>query len=394
MRYDPFDFEIQQNPYPYFEWLRNEHPIYHVEKHDLWVLSRYDDILSVLRDWQSFSNREGVDIDKTDTLLSPGNMDEKDGPEHDVYRKLVQPWFSPKAFKTRLEDPIRQETKRLIANLVDKQSGDVTVEISWQLPTFVIARMFDAPMADREALLSYMAPVFARVPNDPVPPPQAMAAGKNIEEYCLGLIAERRREDLSDRDDVISLLLRSSLDGEALSDRQILGIIAHLIVASSGTTQDLITNAVWLLAEHPEERAKLVADPAGIPTAIEECLRYETVVQSVSRVTNDVTIHHGIEVPAGAEIVNLLGSANRDERYWDDPKRFDVSRKPRRHLGFADGIHHCIGAPIARMEARIVLEELLAVAPDYELDGEPVRAVAHVARGLEHLYITMGHSRS
>lgn len=390
MYFDPFDFEIQQDPYPVYEWLRDSHPIYHVENHDLWVLSRYEDVQTTIRDWETYSNREGVDIDKTDSLLSPGNMDEKDGPEHDVYRRLLQPWFSPKVFQRRLLEPVRAEVRRLVGRLVDEGKGDVTEMIAWQLPTFVVAQMFDVPEERRAEMLSFMKPVFARIPNDPNPPQEALDAGAHIGSFCAEIIAQRRTEGTDGRDDIISLLLRSELDGRPLNDQQILGMIAHLIVASSGTTQDLITNSIWLLAEHPAERARLVEDQSKIPAAIEECLRYESVVQSVSRVSNVETEHHGVTVPAGATIVNLLGSANRDERYWDDPKQFDVTRRPGRHLAFADGIHHCIGAPIARLEAKLVLEELLNRMPDYELCEPPVRATSHVARGFEHVRIRPG----
>jgi cytochrome P450 len=390
VRFDPFSFDIQQDPYPAYTWLRDESPVYHVEEHDLWVLSRYDDIKTVIRDWHTYSNREGVDIDKTDSLLAPGNMDEKDGPEHDVYRKLLQPWFSPKLFQQNLAGPIREETAKLVGGLVAAGSGDVTEIVAWQLPTFVVARMFDLPDELRPELLACMKPVFARRPDDPVPPPESFEAGEKIMALCRAVIADRRRAGWDGRDDVISMLLGSSLDGRPLDDEQILGMVAHLIVASSGTTQDLITNSVWLLGLHPDERRKLVADPSLIPGAVEEAIRFETVIQSVSRVSNETTVHHGTEVPAGATIVNLLGSANRDERYWDHPEQFDVTGRTGRHVAFGDGIHHCIGAPIARLEAKLVLEELLAAWPDYSIAEPPVRAVSHVARGFERLVIGAG----
>ena len=391
--FDPFDFDIQQNPYPVYEELRNESPIYYVEKHDLWVLSRYSDIHSVVNDWQTYSNREGVDIDKTDSLLAPDNVDEKDGAEHDKYRRLIQKWFTPRTLRDELLDPLKKETSHLVSEFAAQGGGDIVQSVAWQLPAFVITRMFDAPEDDRADLISFMKPVFARIPNDPVPPKEAFESGRLITNWCNDLIEKRRGEKLAGRNDILSMLLQSNLDGNPLTDEQVLGIISHLIVASSGTTQDLIANAVWLLAEHPAERSKLIAAPEMIPNALEECLRFEAVVQSVSRVSNVDIMHHGAVIPQGATVVNLLGSANRDERHWDDPKRFDVSRKPNgylSHLSFADGIHRCIGAPVARLEAKIVVEELLEKMPEFELTSPPVRAVSHVARGIEHLYIGTG----
>lgn len=398
LHFDPFDYEIQKDPYPVYKALRDHAPIYHVEEHDLWVLSRYGDIQSVIVDWPTFSNREGVDIDKTDSLLSPGNMDEKDGAEHDKYRHLIQRWFSPKQIQQNLVEPLRRETATLVAALRERGGGDIVEDIAWQLPTFVVTRMFDAPEEERAALASMMKPVFERIPNDPVPPNAAFDSGERITRWCEALIAKRRSERSTDRPDILSMLLRSELGGEPLTDEQVLGIISHLIVASSGTTQDLISNAVWLLGSHPEERAKLIAAPDAIPNAIEECLRYESVVQSVSRVTNKEVEFYGVTIPTGATVVNLLGSANRDDRKWEDPDRFDVSRAPigaftdgagtaGGHLSFAQGIHLCIGRPVARLEAKLVVEELLRTMPDYRISALPTRAVSHVARGFEHVLI-------
>lgn len=400
--YDPFNFEIQQDPYPVFKRLRDESPLYRVEDHDLWILTRDEDVRKVVHDWKTFSNREGVDIDKTDSLLSPGNMNEKDGEEHDKYRRLVQSWFGPKQIRQNLVDPIRTETQRLVREFHERGGGDFVQEVAWQLPTFVITQMFDTPEMDRGVLLKYMTPVFARIPNDPLPPPEAMRAGANISQWCQDIIRERRKQNLEGRTDILSMLVHSELDGVPLSDQQIEGIIGHLIVASSGTTQDLISNAVWLLATHPEERDILIDNPEAIPGAIEECLRYEAVVQSGTRISNSEVEFYGTRIPAGSQIVNMWGSANRDDRRWREPDRFDVMRNPHDHFGgegtihgthlsFADGIHLCLGRPIARLEAKLVLEEMLTVMPRYELSQPPQRAVSHVARGFEHVYVTPGN---
>ena len=164
---------------------------------------------------------------------------------------------------------------------------------------------------------------------------------------------------------MISELLRAELDGEPLDNEKILGIVAHLVVASSGTAQDTINSTIYMLDKYPEQRAKLVADPSAIPDAIEETLRLESPVQTLTRlVINDVEMH-GITIPAGATLVNILASANRDERYWDDPETFNLDRPPqKRHLSFGMGIHQCIGSPVARLEAQIAVEEVLKAMPE------------------------------
>ena len=386
MKYDPFSAETHRDPYPVYKWLRDECPVYHNEEHDFWAVSRYEDVRSVLCDWERFSNREGVDIDKTDALLAPGNMDELDGPPHDAMRKLVQFWFSPKSLRTRFERKLRNEAKIILAEMSNSKICDLTQGLAWQLPTLVVADMFNLPYEERPLILSYMKPVFRRVAGEPTPPEEAITAGKNIGAYLQGKIECRRRESLHRSDDLIAVLLASRLNGEPLSDKQILGTVAHLFVASSGTTQDAISNSLYLLAMYSDQREKLIKNPDAIPDAVEECLRFETPVQTVTRVTTKDIVMHETAIPAGSTVVAVLASANRDERFWDDPETFNVSRTPRRHLAFADGIHHCLGAPIARLETRIAIREVLTAMPEYELI-EAIRACSHVGRGFDELRI-------
>ena len=185
----------------------------------------------------------------------------------------------------------------------------------------------------------------------------------------------------------MSVLICSELDGKPLTDAQVLSQAAFLFVAGSGTTQDNISSLLHLLALYPDERAKLLADPSLIPNAVEESLRFESPIQNLKRLTNSNVELHGVSIPAGSTVVTILASANRDERYWDEPNRFDVSRTPRRHLAFAEGIHHCLGAPVARFETQVAIEGVLRVMPRYEIARTPERSVSHIGRGLEKLYL-------
>ena len=387
MEYNPFAAKTHRDPFPIYKWLRDECPVYYNKEYDLWVISRYEDVNKVLRDWEGFSNREGVDIDKTDTLLAPGNMNELDGPPHDAMRALIQHWFGPKSLRERFDGILRDEVKHLVSKLSVSETFDLTSGLAWQLPTLVLAAMFDLPEEDRPKLLSYMQPVFVRVAGDPAPPEEAITAGANIGAYLLEKIESRRGQSLDGREDMISELLRAELDGEPLDNEKILGIVAHLVVASSGTAQDTINSTIYMLDKYPEQRAKLVADPSAIPNAIEETLRLESPVQTLTRlVINDVEMH-GITIPAGATLVNILASANRDERYWDDPETFNLDRPPqKRHLSFGMGIHQCIGSPVARLEAQIAVEEVLKAMPEYQV-VETTRAVSHVGRGFAEVLV-------
>lgn len=388
MHYDPFSLKIQQDPFPVYEWLRDEAPLYHDEKNDFWVLSRYEDVQATLRNTSVFLNCHGVDVDKTDTLLTPGNMAEKDGADHDDLRRAVQPWFSPKSIRQNLEDPSREETARMVEGFLGREEIDITHELAFMLPTFVVAKMFDLPEDERPYLRSLMAPVFARLPDDPEPPPEALEAGRKIGDYFAEVV-RRRREGWVDRgeSDLLAFMLRAEMRGEPLPPELLIGTVAHFFLASSGTTQDSISNTILLLARYPEERRKLIEDPSLIPGAVEECLRFETVIQNTTRLCSEDFELHGVTIPKGATVVCLMGSANRDPRYWEDPERFDVSRTPRRQLGFADGPHHCIGAPIARFEVRLCVEEMLRLMPDFRVSRPPKRAVSHVSRGFEHVWI-------
>ena len=388
MEYDPFSFELQRDPYPVYAWLRDEHPVYHSERWGFWAVSRYDDVRRITREWQEFSNREGVDIDHTEHLLAPGGIDELDPPSHDVLRKLMQFWFSPKSIRGQLTGALEDEVERIIEELRERDEFDVVEEFAFELPTFVVSRLFDLPAEDRPTIRSLMRPVFRRIPDDPNPPQEAIGAGAAIAEYLLDAIRTRRRQSPQDRDDLLSVLICSELDGAPLTDAQVLSQAAFLFVAGSGTTQDNIASLLHLLAEHPDERAKLLADPTLIPNAVEESLRFESPIQNLRRVSDRAFELHDVVVPAGATVVTVLGSANRDERYWNDPDRFDVSRAPRRHLAFADGIHHCLGAPVARIETQVAVAGFLREMPEYEIVREPERAVSHIGRGLASLPVS------
>lgn len=387
MEYNPFSQALQEDPYPTYRWLREEAPLYRSEEFGFVAVSRYEDVKAVIRDGARLSNREGVDIDNTEALLAPGGIDEMDDPDHSTIRKLMQSWFSPKSIRTRLEEPIRDEVRELVEELRERDEIDATSELAWQLPTLVVARMFDLPDSERPELLSFMRPVFNRVPDDPNPPGTAIEAGRRIGEYMLAKIRERRGERLEDREDLISVLLKAEPEGRKLDDQQVLAHIAFLVVASSGTTQDSMSNTLFLLANHPDERRKLIDDPGLIGGAVEEALRCESPIQVVYRLAlEDLTLRDET-VAAGTRVLAVLAAANRDDRYWEDAETFDVTREPRRHMTFADGVHHCLGAPIGRFETRIVVEEVLRTMPDFELGAPPVRTVQHVGRGFEKLFI-------
>ena len=208
--------------------------------------------------------------------------------------------------------------------------------------------------------------------------------------YVLAALDERRARP---RDDLLGALVRAGQSG-ALEPAEVASMPVHLFFAGIQTTSALISRSLLLLARHPAQRRLLVDDPSLLPTAIEELLRYESPIQWFARTaTQDVALH-GEVIPAGARVLLMWGSANRDERRWEDPDRLDIIRPPRRHLAFGDGIHHCLGAPLARLEGRIALEELLPRIPDYELSGPVVPLYTPGERVLAHLPVVFPASRT
>jgi cytochrome P450 len=251
------------------------------------------------------------------------------------------------------------------------------------LPSRVIGDMIGVPPERREAFLRWTESMVA-VPGDASEGRDVRSAARKIYEEFALLLDERRR---ARRDDLMSALLDAEIDGERLGQEELLGFCFVLIVAGNDTTTNLIANGAILLAQHEEARRELVADAAGIEDAVEEMLRCESPAQALPRrATRDVRLH-GVAIPEGAEVQLVWGAANRDEREFDDPDRFDVHRRIRRHLAFGQGLHFCLGANLARLEARVAFEELLARMPDYELEEAPRWVTSIWARSPERVAV-------
>jgi cytochrome P450 len=357
---------FRRNPFPAYAVMRRVAPVFHDRRHDLWVLFDYASVKRALHDPETFSSRAAPPGDKPlDWLIF------QDPPLHTKLRGIIMRTFTPRAIAA-LEPRIRALCAELLDPACARGAMDVAEDFAVPLPLLVIAEMLGVPVAERAPLKRWAEAILGL--SDAVAggetAARAMAAFRQakaeMHPFVLGWIAERRAHPA---DDLLTRLVEAELDGERLSEEDILGFFQLLLLAGSETTTNLIGSAVLTLAEHPAQLARLRADPALMPAAIEEVLRYRPPVQAVFRQTRRDVAMRGKTIPAGKLVIAVIGSANRDPGHFAHPRRFDIGRDPNPHVAFGHGIHFCIGAPLARLEARIALTEILARAPRLELGG-------------------------
>lgn len=376
--YDPFSF--YDDPYPIYTRLRREAPLYHNADRDLWVLTRFDDIQAVSRNWQTYSSGEGVVLDDESEFYAPGGFVDQDPPSHDRLRAVLAPYFSPRTIK-QLEPDVRKRTRQLLARFVEKGEIDLAADISRPLPAAVICMLLGLPSTDDALLGDWFAKMLERVPGQIEAPESAWEANRALRDYIADAAAERKREP---KDDLLTVIVNAQRGG-TITAEEVVGLSIFMFYSGIITTAGLISNSFLNLLQFPEQRAAMTNDPEGIPAAIEELLRYDAPIQSLSRVTLADAEIHGTMIPSGSRVLLVWGSANRDEERWPEADKIDIFRERKRHLAFGEGIHYCIGAPLARLEADIVFQEVLSLMPEYQLDGDVTRIYTPHERGLEKL---------
>ncbi len=358
LTYDPHAPDLQPRLYETYRRMRDEAPVHYCAPRDLFAVSRYADVEAVLQDHETFQNG-GVEESR---LLLPMIV-YTDGPRHRQLRAIVSRAFTPRRV-AGLEDGIRHATRRLLDALPTGEPVDLLHRFAAQLPSLVICHLVGIPEDRRQTFLDYTDKLIATGPK-----------GQDIAAPAAGIYGEfrhlldLRRAERSD--DLMSALLDAEVDGERLGDDDLLGFCFNLIVGGTDTTMNLIGNGTVLLAQHPEQRRALSEDPSRLPGAIEEMLRIESPTQALPRCPSRDVELHGVAIPKGARVTILYGSANHDERVFAEPERFDIGRVGVRHLAFGLGAHHCLGASLARLEARVAFEELLGRHPGYRVVGEP-----------------------
>ena len=364
--YDPYDWEMHEDPYPRYRELRDHAPAYYNEKVDFWALSRHADVLEGFRDPVTYSNRQGVSLERNQTGDATAVMSflAMDPPEHGRLRALVARGFTPRRVLA-LEPRIREISTQYIDAFIERGSCDFIDEFAGKLPMDVVSEMLGVPSEDRDELRAWADLVLHREPGVAEVPPAGMEAAARLLGYFASHVAGRR--SCSGSDDLTDALIALESDGDKLEDRDIIGFLFLMVIAGNETTTKLLANALYWLAKDPEQRARVDADPSLIEGWIEETLRYDPSSQLIARTTTRDVRLHGHDIPKGARVALLIGSANRDERVFDRPDVYDVERKATDSLAFGQGTHFCLGASLARLEGRVALEEVQRRLPDFEI---------------------------
>jgi len=359
-----FSDEIRRNPYPVYDRLRTTSPVFQVPPpFNGWMLFDYETVKWALNDHETFSSR----------VPAPRNwFIFFDAPAHSKLRALISRAFTPRMI-ANLEARIRELSRELLDRVAERPEADIAAEYSVPLAMQAIAGMIGIPLADWPRYQRWSDTIL-RLRYSRSGGPEAeqsvqdfVAVSGEMNDYLTGMIAARRR---SAQGDLLTDLVAAEVDGERLSQEEILGFFQLLVVAGQETTSDLVNNALLSLLENPGQLARLRAAPELMSSAIEEVLRYRSPLQWIMRTPRREIQVHGRTIPAGALVLPMIGSANRDPRQFPDPARFDITRDPNPHVAFGHGIHFCLGAALSRMEAKIALSDLLARFPSLELASQ------------------------
>jgi cytochrome P450 len=379
VEFDPFSDEFFDDPYDRYRLMRNEAPVSYNERYGFWALFRYEDVCQAHKEWQTFSSAHGVDLSmltKPVELISQMQLIiMQDPPEHDRMRALVSRVFTPRAVSAL--EPMIREVVSGVLDQCDEEGFDAVADFSGPFPVEIISRMLGVPEADRQQIRHWLDLMLHREPGEMDPTPEGAAAALDSVVLFLDLVAHKRRHP---GDDMISRLIEVEVEREdggttRLDDNEIAGFAVLLGGAGAETVTKLVGNAVVLFARHPEAWQKVVDDPAAIPGAVEEILRYWPPSQYQGRYSVRESTYSGVTIPAGHPTLLVTGSANRDERFYDRPDTFDIERPPGLALGFGYGVHSCLGAALARMESRVAIGELARRWPRYEVDEAGCRRV-------------------
>ncbi|HUI49792.1 MAG TPA: cytochrome P450 [Acidimicrobiia bacterium] len=384
--YDPYDVAINADPYPAFRRLREEAPLYHNAQYDFFAVSRYDDVERGLKDRETYISGRGaiIELIKADLEMPPGVIIFEDPPVHTVHRGLLSRVFTPKKMNA-LEPRVREFCAASLDPLVGAGRFDFVTDIGAQMPMRVIGMLLGIPEQDQEAIREHVDASIRTEAGEPMRSSiDAILSGEIFADYI-----DWRAQHPSD--DLMTELLNAEFvdvtgTTRRLTRAEILTYVTVIAGAGNETTTRLIGWSGKVLAEHPEQRRELVADPSLVPNALEELLRFEPPAPHVARYVARGVQLYGQEVPEGSTMVFLVGSANRDDRRFPDGDRFDIHRNAGQHLTFGFGTHFCLGAALARLEGRVALEEVLKRFPEWEVDWSGAKlSPTSTVRGWETL---------
>ena len=398
VQYNPFIPEVHANPYPMYRELRAQDPVHWSPLMESWILSRYEDVVAVLTNTRFSAerrrarNRFAQEAQKMEEEFGPfgrtQTMLTSDPPEHTRLRRLVS-----KAFTPRMVEGLRPRIQQIVDELLDAVQGhggmDVIRDLADPLPVIVIAEMLGVSVKDRDRFKRWSDEIAATL-NGPFQPPEVLQQARRsvheLSDYFRAVITERRRQP---REDLISGLIAAEEEGQILSEDEMLATLMLLLVAGNETTTNLIGNGLLALLRNPDQLSRLREDPSLAEVAVEELLRYDGPVQGTGRVALEDLKIGGQPIKEGQVVFCLLGAANRDPAQFEDPERLDITRQPNEHVAFGDGIHFCIGAPLARAEGQIALSSVLQRFPAPRLESEELPwGGTFILRGLKTLPVS------
>lgn len=376
---DVFSHEFREDPYPFYEVLRRERPVYREPRYGGYVLTRFDDVLAALLDTETFSSAQGPGPAPSSNLSQAAALPATDPPHHDQLRALVSRAFTPR--RVAASEPRIEAVTRELLDALDGDAFDVVPALSIPLPVVVIAEMLGV---EPERL-----PDFRRWSDafvgllESEPSPELMQAAQGLVTYFKDLAEKRRRDP---RDDMVSALVHAEIDGRRLTPDELDGFFIVLLVAGNETTTNLISNQLRILSRRPDLWQRLRDDRSLVPLAIEETVRFDAPVQNLGRQTTRDVVVRGVAIPRDSRVIVSYGAANRDPEAFEAPEDYRPERTEKRHLGFGQGVHFCLGAGLARLEGRIALNALLdrfeTLSPG---SAPPERLQSSVIRGFASL---------
>ncbi|MEO7428611.1 MAG: cytochrome P450 [Acidimicrobiales bacterium] len=382
MEFDPLSEEFFEHPFEVYRWLRDEAPAYHNERIGFWAVSRYDDCMEVHHDVATYTSTRGLTLAQLTSAEfgqvadQVGSMIMMDPPMHDRMRKLVSRAFTPRRIAEW--EPV---VDRVIGGLLDSLAGagsfDAVIDFSGPFPVEVICTIVGVPEGDRQQIRHWTDSMLELEVGNPFPTAAGITSALALNDYMMALVADKRRHPV---DDMIGHLIEAEVereDGtvERLDDGEVARFIALLTAAGAETVTKLVGNGVMTFAEHPVELARLQGDPSLAGSAVEEVLRWKAPSQYQGRYALRDREWHGVTIPAGSPVLIVTGAANRDERTYADPDRFDIGREAPLGITFGHGIHYCIGAHLARLEGKVAFTEVYRRWPQLAVDLDAVQWV-------------------
>ncbi|GAB5895516.1 cytochrome P450 [Mycolicibacterium mageritense] len=388
--FDPYDYDFHEDPYPYYRRLRDEAPLYRNDDLNFWALSRHKDVLQGFRNSTALSNRHGVSLDpisRNDEAHRVMSFLALDDPAHLRLRTLVSKGFTPRRIR-ELEGRVTEIAVQHLDAALQHETFDYVDEFAGKLPMDVISELMGVPDEDRVRIRALADGVMHREDGVADVPASAMQASAELLVYYADMVKQRRRQA---SDDLTSALIEAEIDGDKLTDDEIMAFLFLMVVAGNETTTKLLANAAYWGAKNPDQLAPVFDDHDLIAPWVEETLRYDTSSQILARLVSEDLSLYDTTIPKGDVLLLLAGSANRDDRVFENPDEYRIGRDIGSKLvSFGSGAHFCLGAHLARMEARVALAELFKRIRGYEVDeSAAVRVHSSNVRGFAHLPITV-----